>query len=96
MMAEKFIPYLMAWGVLAVAVIALAIYRWIVGLHEDDSIHIDDTQFQKEQGAIASKIGTIDRWGKSLTIVTAASGLALAAAILYSAWTANSTIGMIR
>ena len=95
-MAEKFLPYFVAWSALAVVVIGLAVYRWVVGLHEDDSIHINDTGVQKEQGAFATKLASIERWGKSLTALVGATGLVLMVVFLYSAWVANSQIGMVR
>lgn len=95
-MFENLFPYFVAWAALAVVVVGLAVYRWVVGLHEDDTIHISDPKFQVEQGAFARKLDGIEKWGKSLTAIVGAGGLALAVAFLYRAWIANSTIGMVR
>lgn len=95
-MTGSLFPFVAAWVALAVVVAGLAVYRWVVGLHEDDTIHIGDVRVQAEQGAFARKLAAIERWGKTLTVVAGATGLALAFAVLYNAWVANNTIGMVR
>ena len=78
-------PLVIAWACLALVVIGLAIFRSIVGLHEDDNVHIA----LSEQGMIPKQIAffhqmeKIDRWGKSLTVVTVAYGLVLASIYIY-------------
>jgi len=78
-------PLVIAWACLAVVVIGLAIFRSIAGLHEDDNVHLAVS----EQGMIPKQIAffnsmeKIDRWGKSLTVVTVAFGLVLASIYIY-------------
>ena len=95
-MTGNLFPFVAAWAALALVVAGLAVYRWVVGLHEDDTIRIGDASVQAEQGAFARRLEVIEKWGKTLTVVAGATGLALAAAILYNAWVANNTIGMVR
>ncbi len=38
------------------------------------------------QVLLAQRMGTIGRWGKTLTVITAVIGLGLATAYLYQAW----------
>ena len=81
----SYTPFVVAWSCLAIVVIALAIYRSISSLHEDDNIHIAAGEQQMIPGQLAffKKMDKIDRWGKSLTIVTVGTGLVLAIIFLY-------------
>ncbi|HXG34478.1 MAG TPA: hypothetical protein VNJ11_14020 [Bryobacteraceae bacterium] len=85
-------PFAIGWAVLATIVIVLAIYRKRVAAQEDDIIHLEDTSGTTlaRQMEIARKLDTIDRWGKSLTVVALIYGLALGAAYLYRAWLESS------
>ena len=82
------IPFAVIWASLAVAVIGLAVYRRIIALHEDDTIHVAQSEAGAIPGqlAIAHKLEVLDRWGKTLTILTVASGVVLGAAYLYYLW----------
>ncbi len=77
------------WMVLGLATLVLACYRWLVSSHqENDVVHLGAGE-EKEiplQVSLARKMNAIDRWGKVMTIITAAVGLALATAYLYQAW----------
>lgn len=83
-----------AWVVLGVVTLALALYRKHVStiyphgsMCEDVYIHIAEAEQHMipEQVATFKKRGGIDRWGITMTIVTALFGLALAGAYLYQA-----------
>ena len=76
----------MFWGVLAIGVVFLIIYRKSVSSHEDDSIHLEGGM-PTEQVALAHRLALIDRWGKSLTVVVALYGVALLALYFYQVWT---------
>ena len=77
------------WMVLGVATLVLAVYRWVLSSHyENDVIHLGPGE-EKEiprQASLALKMNSIDRWGKTMTVITAVLGLALASAYLYEAW----------
>lgn len=79
------LPYAIFWGVLAIAVIVLIFYRKSVTAHEDDSIHLEGNG-PAEQISLGHRVAVIDRWGKSLTVVTVVFGLALAAIYCYQIW----------
>jgi hypothetical protein len=82
----KLTPWVLTWAILAVIVLALAIYRNLMALHGDDNLHIatgEETLIPK-QLAFYRVMGTIDRWGEGLTVVTVVGGLVLAAIYLYS------------
>ncbi|MBM3739943.1 MAG: hypothetical protein FJW39_29640 [Acidobacteria bacterium] len=85
-------PFVLVWAAVTLVVIGLAVYRWVLGLHEDDSIHIGDVQAEREQMSLASRMGLVDQWGKALTVVAFAGGVAIGAALLYTAWTGGKTL----
>ena len=95
-MIDSYLPFVIAWAALAVVVIVMAIYRSVIAIHEDDSLHIrdDEAGVVAEQTALGRKLDVLDRWGKILTVVTVATGLALASVYVYSSWVAqNRTAG---
>ena len=83
-------PYAVLWCVLAFVVVCLIFYRKSVASHEDDTIHLDSA-VSKQQVAIDHKLTSIDRWGKTLTVLAAVLGLLLAAIYLYQGWNAVPT-----
>jgi hypothetical protein len=81
-------PFVVIWSFLALAVLGLAFYRKLVSMREDDYIHLAGgaAKLIPQQVAMAHKLDIVDRWGKTLTIITAIGGLMLAAAYLYQLW----------
>jgi hypothetical protein len=77
------------WAVLGIATLLLLVYRIVMSTHsEEDVVHLgpgEEGEIPK-QVALAKKLDKIDRWGKTLTIITAVIGLGLASAYLYQAW----------
>ncbi|MBI4892969.1 MAG: hypothetical protein HY821_20260 [Acidobacteria bacterium] len=89
------LPYAIAWSVLAVIVIVLAIARKSVSSHEDDSIHLSGGEASvSEQVVTAKKLDSIDRWGKILTVLLAVSGAALAIIYGLQLWESTSKVGL--
>jgi heme/copper-type cytochrome/quinol oxidase subunit 2 len=84
-MNVNLLPYAVFWGVLALVVLFLIVYRKSVSSHEDDSLHLAGSG-SAEQTTLAHRLASIDRWGKMLTILVALYGLALAAIYLYQVW----------
>lgn len=84
-MNVNLLPYAVFWGVLAIAVVFLIIYRKSVSSQEDDSIHLEGGA-PAEQMALAHRLELIDRWGKTLTVIVAVYGIALAAIYMYQVW----------
>jgi hypothetical protein len=83
------IPYIVLWSFLAVAVLGLALYRKLVTIHGDDElIHLGagEEKLIPHQIALGRKLDFIDRWGKTLTVCSAAFGLLIAAVFLFRAW----------
>ena len=77
--------FVIFWTILGVATLALALYRKFVTMREDDYVHLSagEERLIPQQVATFKKIGVIDRWGITMTIVTVVLGLALAALYLY-------------
>jgi len=84
-MNVNLLPYAVFWGVLAIVVVCLIIYRRSVSIQEDDSIHLEGN-VPAEQATIAHKLEAIDRWGKTLTVVAVVYGVVLAAIYMYQIW----------
>jgi hypothetical protein len=72
------------WIALGIATLALALYRKFLAMREDVYVHISEGEagYIPNQVAVFRKIGTVDKWGISLTILTAVFGIGLAAAYL--------------
>lgn len=81
-------PYIASWSVLAAAVVGLAVYRKMLSLREDDSIHVLEsaTTLIPQQVANAQRIDVVEKWGKILTAVAVATGLVLAGFYFWNVW----------
>lgn len=91
----SFMPFaLVVWLAITSAVIGLAVYRKLVTRYEDDSIHVGpgDSARVAQQAAIATRLDTVDKWGKTLTVIAVALGVILAAMSVYQAWMQSLTI----
>jgi len=79
--------FVIFWAILGVATLALALYRKFVTMREDDYLHLaaGEERLIPQQVATFRRIGVIDKWGITMTIVTVILGLALAALYLYQA-----------
>jgi hypothetical protein len=80
-----FTSYVVVWACLAIVVLALALVRYLVSLHEDDNLHLASAEkgMITKQMVFFQHLDAIDRWGKSLTTVALIGGLILAAVYLY-------------
>jgi hypothetical protein len=79
------LPYAISWVTLTLTVLGLVLYRRLVSIHEDDSIHLTGN-VGESQVALAHKLTLIDHWGKTLTVIVLVYGLALAGVYLYEVW----------
>jgi hypothetical protein len=77
--------YVVVWSCLAIIVMALALIRYLVSLHEDDNIHLSSSQkgLITKQTVFFEHLDALDRWGKSLTVVALLGALILASLFLY-------------
>ncbi len=89
------LPYAIAWAVLALIVIGLALYRRSISANEDDSIHLSGgVAAVSEQVDTAKRLEMVDKWGKVLTVVLAVTGLVLGVLYGVQVWDATSKIGL--
>jgi len=93
-MSSHLIPFVVAWSLLALVVLALVFWRRVVAAHEDDSLHVSQTGAVQQQVSVAQKLEQIDKWGKILTIITIVTGLVIAGVYFYQMWVASSTVGV--
>ena len=82
---KNWTPFLAVWSFFALIVLGLAVYRKMLSVREDDSLHVAEgtKALIQEQQANAQRIEVVEKWGKSLTIVVAAAGLAMLAIYIY-------------
>ena len=73
---------------LAIATAGLALYRKFISAGEEDLIHLGPGEERQIPGQVelAGKLRAIDRWGKTLTVITAVVGVAMVAIYLYRAF----------
>ena len=83
-----FTPFTVLWVLLALVVLGLIAYRRVVSSHEDETIHLGhgSEAVPAQQAAIADKLDVIDRWGKLLTVIALAYGIALLAIYTFQTW----------
>jgi NADH:ubiquinone oxidoreductase subunit 3 (subunit A) len=86
-------PLAVLWAVMALVVLALIVIRKTVAAGEDDTLHVmdGDAAMVPHQQEIAHKLEMIDRWGKLLTIVTVAFGIAVGGLWVYQSWISASS-----
>ena len=89
------IPFVVVWAVLATAVLVLAIYRMRIAGRTDELLHVQEAEASLvyQQAEVAKKLEVIDRWGKILTVVVAATGVILAVLFLYDSWLRSNSVG---
>jgi hypothetical protein len=74
------------WAVLTTVVVVLAIGRRRIAIRADESLNVPDAHAAAipAQAEIARKLAIVDRWGKTLTIVSILYLLCIAVAFIYS------------
>jgi len=85
-------PFAVLWAVMAIGVIALIVIRKRIASGEDDTLHVmeGDAAMIPHQKEIAHKLEVVDRWGKSLTVLTVVFGLIVGALWVYQGWVSAS------
>jgi hypothetical protein len=90
-MAPNALPFVVSWLVLACVVLALGVYKAILYARagkQEFPPHIFD--MSRDQAAridfATHREEAVEKWGKILTVVTVAYGLALFGVCVYQAW----------
>jgi len=85
-------PFLAIWVVMAVGVAGLILYRRYIASKEDDTLHLGASSGAvAQQSTVAEKLDQVDKWGKTLTVITAVYGVVLLALYFYRYWVTSST-----
>ncbi len=85
--------YISVWGLLALGLVMLAVYRKMKARFEDDTIHLSgSSNIVETQQETAHSIDVLDRWGIILTIVTVVYGVTLVSVYLYNIWEQGKNI----
>ena len=87
----KFFPYAIAWGVLLIVVIVLAVVRSKMAAAEDDTLKLSEAEAGaiSAQVQVAKKLSTVESVGKWLTVLLVVSGVILAGLYGWSIFTSN-------
>ena len=78
-------PFVTTFFVLGFVTAILALYRKLLAMREDDYVHFTESEakYIPQQLAMAHRIHIIDRWGETLTILTAVAGLIVIGVYVY-------------
>jgi len=70
------------------ATIALALYRKFLSMREENFIHLGPGEeiYISKQADLTRKLHRVDRWGETMTVLTAAGGILLAVLYVYQTW----------
>jgi hypothetical protein len=88
-------PFLALGAVLVISVICMIIWRQVIARREDDTLHVTHGgSAVSQQMDVAHRLDVIDKWGKTLTIVTVVYCLIVGAIFVYQQWVRASNLGM--
>jgi hypothetical protein len=81
----SFTPFVIVWAALALITALLIVWRTMLGFNEDDSLHLTAGELPMERAQITKthRLEFVEHWGKILSVVTAAYGLALLCLFAY-------------
>jgi hypothetical protein len=84
-MLNDLTPWFIGWALLTTAVVVLALWRNMLGLHDMTSLFIAESERQsaEEEDRITRKIARIETWGKALTVASAMLILGIGIAWFY-------------
>jgi len=75
------------WILMALGVLILFIYRSTLTSHEDDTLHVEHlVEKTADQQLLAAKVGPVDRWGKTLTVIAVVYGILIALYWMIIGW----------
>jgi hypothetical protein len=77
---------------LALTVLVLFVRRKMVASKEDDNLHVMSGT-NPNQAAIATKLDTIDKWGKIMTVITVLFGRVIGFLYIYSNFVGRNSLG---
>jgi hypothetical protein len=87
------LTFVLIFGVLLASVLVLATMRKIAGREEEQLLmHVGDPSIVEKKSSILQRVDTIEKWGKTMTAITVAYGLALLCWFLYQGWQQSGQI----
>jgi hypothetical protein len=90
----NFMPFLVVWIALALAVVYLFLrHRKITGQEDAHLDVLEAPAVAQQQAILEHQLAVVDKWGKTLTIIAAAYGLLLVVAFFYQSWYQLSNFG---
>lgn len=71
-MGTNLMPWMILWALVTTAVVVLALWRNMLGLHDLGGIHIGEGEEKdaEVEEQLTRKIARIEKWGKSLTVAS--------------------------
>jgi hypothetical protein len=92
MQLEFLIAPLVILALMAAIVLGLALYRKVVARQQDLHIHVsaNEAGSVERQSELAYRLGWIDKWGKTFTVITILYFFVLLGIVLYREWLRSS------
>lgn len=86
--------FVITWVALILAYLGVAGYRWFLTRHEDDMVHVRDSEAKliPVQTAFAHRIHHLDLWSRVLVVTAVVYGLALGAFYVYQQFVHGSRL----
>jgi hypothetical protein len=79
--------------VLLASVLILGAMRKVLGREEEQvMMHVGDSSIVEKKSSLIHRVDVVEKWGKTLTAITALYGLILLLWYLYQGWQSSSQI----
>jgi hypothetical protein len=91
-MSVGFMGFTFVGLALVAVIVALALWRHLIAVHEDDTLHVASGGAVAQQTHVAHQLDAIDRWGKILTAIAAVYLICLFGYYCYSEWLVRGVI----
>jgi len=88
-------PFVVLGVLLVMTVIAMIIWRKVVASAEDDALHVLDARAHiTDQLTVAQRLEWIDKWGKTLTVITVVYVIIVGSLVVYQQFVRASNLGV--
>lgn len=79
--------------VLLASVLVLATMRKVLGREEEQVLmHVGDPSIVEKKSSVIHRVDVVEKWGKTLTAITAVYGVGLLLWYLYQGWVSSSQV----
>jgi len=84
---------ILVFCVLLISVLILAGMRKVIGRQEEELLlHVGDPALVEKKSYVVHRVDTIEKWGKTLTVITLVYGLIVLGYYLYLGWQQGSHV----